>query len=433
MKTCLAILLLLPSALLAQDDLWDDEGWGDEGWGDEEWSDEEQATIWSGFAEAGLGTRFHSDPLISNDNTLEELRWRVESEWNPGKLALALKADAAYDGISSSFEADIRDLSAAFTLGQNLDIKLGRQIQTWGTGDLVFLNDLFPKDWVSLFAGRDDEYLKAPGNSIRLTRFSSVVNVDFVWAPTFQPDNYLTGERFSFFSPLAGSNVAPAPPLSAIEPGNSLSNGEFALRLFKNVGGREYAFYAYQGFFKTPNAMTASLQPTFAAMTSLGASLRQPLGRGLFNAEVSWYISNDDRDGDNPLIPNGQVRLLAGYEWEALVSFTVGLQYYLELALDHQALIDNSPVPEFEPDEYRHLLTNRLTYRGGRDKHIWSLFTFYSPSDKDAFLRPVYSYRHNDQWSVTAGANIFGGDEIHTFFSQLEDASNVYLRLRYNY
>jgi len=422
-KTCLAILLLLPSALLAQDDVWDDEDWGDD----------DQSIAWSGFLEAGFGTRLQSDPLIANRNTLEELRWRFESEWNPGKLNLALKADAGYDGISERFEADIRDLSAAFTVGRSVDVKLGRQVQTWGTGDLVFLNDLFPKDWVSFFAGREDEYLKAPGNSIRLKRFSSVVNVDFVWTPEFEPDNYLTGERFSFFSPLAGGNVAPKPPLSAIEPGNSFSNGEFALRLFRTVKGREYAFYAYRGFFKTPNALTETLQATFAPMTSLGASLRQPLGRGLFNIEASWYISNDDRDGADPLIPNGQVRLLAGYEWEAKPNFTVGFQYYLEATLDYRALIENSAYPEFEPDEYRHLLTNRLTYRSGRDKHIWSVFTFFSPSDKDVFLRPVYNYRHNDQWSVTGGANIFGGDESHTFFSQLEDASNVYLRLRFIY
>ena len=157
------------------------------------------------------------------------------------------------------------------------------------------------------------------------------------------------------------------------------------------------------------------------------------MGAGLFNAEVSWYFSSDDRSGDNPLIPNDQVRLLAGYEWEARPRFSVGLQYYLEATLDYQALIVNSPYPEFEADEYRHLLTNRLTYRSDRDKHVWSLFTFYSPSDKDAYIRPVYNYRHDDQWSVTAGANLFGGDEIHTFFSQFEDASNVYLRLRFSY
>ena len=74
-KTWLSILLLLPSALLAQDDLWDDEDWGDE-----EWGDEEQSTVWSGFVEAGLGTRFQSDPLISNDNTLQEVRCGVLSD-----------------------------------------------------------------------------------------------------------------------------------------------------------------------------------------------------------------------------------------------------------------------------------------------------------------------------------------------------------------
>ncbi|MFW6031595.1 MAG: hypothetical protein ACOC9T_03300, partial [Myxococcota bacterium] len=31
-----------------------------------------------------------------------------------------------------------------------------------GTGDLVFLNDLFPKDWRSFLLGRDLDYLKAP-------------------------------------------------------------------------------------------------------------------------------------------------------------------------------------------------------------------------------------------------------------------------------
>jgi hypothetical protein len=96
-------------------------------------------------------------------------------------------------------------------------------------------------------------------------------------------------------------------------------------------------------------------------------------------------------------------------------------------------LIDNSPFPEFEPDKYRHLLTNRLTYRAARDKHTWSLFTFYSPSDSDVYLRPVYSYRHSDRWSVTAGGNLFGGRDEHTFFSQLEDASNAYLRIRFHY
>ena len=417
------LLLLLPITLLAQDDPWDDEDWGDD----------DEAAAWAGFIEAGLGTRLHSDPLLDERNTLEEVRWRIESEWQPGSATVSFKADAAYDGIEAGWDAEIRDLTAAFTLAEDYDLKLGRQVQTWGTGDLLFLNDLFPKDFVSFFAGRDDEYLKAAGNAIRVTRFSEMINVDFAWTPVFEPDVYLTGERYSFFSPLAGENIAPRPPLTAVEPDEKPANGEFALRLFRTFESREIALYAYRGFFKQPTALTADLEPTFAPLTAVGASLRQPLGPGLLNVEGSYYRSRDDRDGSDPFVPNDQLRMLAGYEWEARPNFTVGLQYYLEWTGDYSRLIDNSSSPEFEPDEFRHLLTNRLTYRIGRDRHTLSLFTFFSPSDSDFYLRPSYSYRHSDEWSLTAGGNLFGGSDAHTFFSQLQDASNLYLRVRYHY
>ena len=419
----LSLLILLPVSLFAQDDLWDDEDWGDE----------EEAAAWTGFVEAGFGSRFSSDPLLDANATLGELRLRLESEWQAGKATISLKADAAYDDVVTDWDAELRDLTVAWTVGSSTDVRLGRQVQTWGTGDLVFLNDLFPKDFVSFFAGRDDEYLKAAGNALRITRFSKPVNFDFVWTPNFEPDVYLTGERFTFFSPLAGENIAPDPPLSALEPDNSLSNGEFALRLFRTNEGREYALYAYHGFFKQPTALTAAFEATFAPLSAVGASLRRPLGAGLFNAETSYYMSRDDRDGNDPLLPNDQVRLLLGYEWEARPSFTVGLQYYLEWTLDHDELLANSFAAQFEPDEYRHLLTNRLTYRAGRDKHTWSLFTFYSPSDDDFYVRPVYTYRYDDHWSVAGGANLFDGKQDQTFFSQLQDASNAYLRIRYNY
>ncbi len=420
-------LLLFPVAALAQDDIWDDEGWGDD------WDDGPAGLVWSGFVEAGAGYRINDDPLIDSDGTLEELRWRVETSRQGDTFSIDLKGDVGYDGVEDDIILDARILTIGFSLGDSTDLRIGRQVQTWGTGDLVFLNDLFPKDFVSFFSGRDDEYLKAPGNALRVTHYTDLVNIDFVWTPEFEPDVYLDGERFSFFSPVAGQSIAPNPPFSAIEPRDSFSNGEFALRLFRTIESTEYALYAYRGFFKQPNALTPTLQPTFAPLTAFGASLRRPAGKGLFNGEVSWYLSQDDRAGVNPLIPNDQFRLLLGYEWEARPNFTVGLQYYLEWTLDHDDLLANSLNPVFEPDEHRHLLTNRLTWRTGRDRHTWSLFTFFSPSDQDIHLRPSYTWRYSDAWSVFVGANLFAGDDPQTFFSQLEDASNAWLRVRFSY
>ncbi|NND44659.1 MAG: hypothetical protein HKN58_05010, partial [Xanthomonadales bacterium] len=393
----------------------------------------EQASTWTGFAELGAGTRLSSDPLLDERVTLAEFRGRLEAQWQPGRYTVRFKLDGGYDGVESEAYADLRDLTLSFRAGDNLDVSAGRQVLTWGTGDLVFLNDLFPKDFVSFFAGRDDEFLKAPANALRLNYYADWANVDFAWTPVFEPDNYLTGERFAFFSPLAGTRVAPDPPLNADEPDDSLADGEFALRLHRTVEGHEYALYLYRGFFKQPNALTPALEPTFAALSAYGASLRRPAGPGLLNVEVAWYDSRDDGAGDNPLLPNSQLRVLVGYEWEARPRLTVGLQYYLERTLDHDRLIANSPAPQFEPEENRHLLTNRLTLRSQRDRYTWSLFSFYSPSDGDFYLRPVLGYRHSDQWSLTGGANWYGGRDDHTFFNQLEDASNVYVRLRFNY
>jgi hypothetical protein len=420
------VALLLPIAAAAQDDVSEDV-WEDD------WEDSGDATGWHGFVEAGLGSRLQTDARLPQRNTLEELRWRIESDRTLGRAIVALKADAGFDGIESRGYVDIRDATLSFTAGEAVDIKLGHQVQTWGTGDLVFLNDLFPKDFVSFFAGRDDEYLKAPGSAIRLTRFGSVFGIDFVWTPVFEPDVYLTGERFSFFSPLAGENVAPRPPISAIEPDRTFANGEFAVRAFRTVEGREYALYGYRGFFKQPSALNRSLLPTFAPLSAWGASLRKPAGRGLLNAEFAYYDSRDDRDGADPLIPNSQLRLLAGYEWEAARNFTVGLQYSAEWTLDHDELLAGSLAPQFEPEEYRQILTSRFTYRSGRERYLWSLFTFLSPTDKDFYLRPQFTLRYSDEWTYVFGGSLFGGDGGHTFFAQFEDASNVYLRARYNY
>ncbi len=426
-RTLCAVLLvgfLSTAPATAQDDVWDDAGWDD---------DAASTLPISGFVEAGVGTRIRTDSLLDQRGTLEELRWRVEHDWQPTGFNVALKADLGYDGVDGEAYANLRDLSVGFTLGDSADVRVGRQILTWGTGDLVFLNDLFPKDFVSFFAGRDDEYLKAPSDTIRFTRYSDRWNLDFAWTPEFAHDTYLDGDRFSFFFPLAGRNVAPNPVLRAEEPHTSFENGEFAARLFRTVEGREYAVYGYHGFFKQPNALTPDLRATFAPLTSLGASLRQPFRGGIVNLEAAYYWSRDDSSGRDPLIPNDQLRVLAGYEWEPRTNFTVGLQYYLEWTLDHDRLLDNSLAPGFEPDEWRHLLTTRLTYRAARDKHVLSLFAFVSPSDRDVYLRPSYTYRHSDQWSWFLGGNLFAGDAAHTFFGQLEDASNLYLRVRYHY
>lgn len=425
----IALFLALPGR--AQDEGWDD-------WGDGDWEDPGRGLQWHGFVEGALGSRWQRHPRLGDRQTLGDLRLRVETTWESDapafdSMVFDFRGEAWYDDYLGSVEGELRDLTFAFSPASSLDLKLGRQVLTWGTGDLVFLNDLFPKDWVSFFAGREDEYLKAPSNAVRATWYTKAVNVDAVWTPVFEPDTYLTGERFPFFFPPAGRQIAPHPPFGAVEPDRQLENGEIALRLFRNVRGAEYALYGYRGFFKQPTALNSALEPTFAPLSAVGASFRRALFSGLINSEASYYLSRDDRRGSDPRVPNDQLRFLLGYERQAIANLTLAFQYYLEWTLDHDRLLANDPDPRFAPDERRHVLTSRVTWLAQRDKLTLSLFSFYSPSDDDYYLRPSVAYRYSDRWSFSGGANVFGGDESHTFFGQHEDNSNLYVRIRFNY
>ncbi|MEQ8858598.1 MAG: hypothetical protein RIC56_08120 [Pseudomonadales bacterium] len=420
----LALLLLLPAiAAKAAEDAWDD-SWGDD------WDEEPGGLVWTGFLELGAGVRLDDDEPTRA--TLGELRGRTETEWAAERWTASLKVDALRDEALNDSAIDLRELALQFPVGSALDVKAGRQVLTWGTGDLLFLNDLFPKDFESFFAGREDEYLKAPSTAVRLTAYTDLVNVDLVWTPEFEPDIYLDGERFTFFNPAVGDIDVFDPPLSVDRP-EGLHSGEVALRLFKRVRSTELALYAYHGYFKQPTALNRRGRATFAPMEAAGFSIRGPLGAGIANAEGSWYESRDDGNGDNPNVPNSQARWLLGYERELIPNLTGAVQYYGERLDDPALLRAGLPDPRFAPDKWRSLFTLRLSYRALRDNLTLGLFTFYSPSDDDYHLRPTVSYRFSDAWQISGGASLFGGSKVHTTFGQLQDNDNVYLRLRRYY
>jgi len=173
--------------------------------------------------------------------------------------------------------------------------------------------------------------------------------------------------------------------------------------------------------------------PYFPKMNSWGASMRMPLANGLFNIELANYNSVEDSNGNNPFNANDQQRLLVGYETELMKNFTVSMQYYLEHTKNYDQFRSSSFYPQQIVDENRQLITLRFRYSAMQQKLIYSLFTFYSPTDEDGYLKPSMTYRHNDQLSYSAGANIFWGKDNFSFFGQHQDNSNAWLRIRYQF
>ncbi len=393
----------------------------------------------SGFAEGRIGFRTQDDPF-QKDISIGEGRLQLGADWAFAGAAVRIVSDFLYDDVDEDRAVDLEtgrgwlDLREANLLLRPLDfldVKLGRQILTWGTGDLLFLNDLFPKDFRSFFIGRDDEYLKAPSDALRASFFSAFANLDVVYTPRFDADRFIDGSRLSYFNPVLGRLAGQDAILDAKQPDGWFADDEIALRLYRNVGPVEVAAYAYDGFWKTPQGIApVSGRPIFPDLRVFGASARGPLAGGIANGEIAYYSSTDDRRGDDPLIRNGEWRVLAGFEREALPEFTVAVQYYAEIMTDDDAFQAALASGQAELDRIRHLLTVRLTKLAFDQTLTLSLFNFWSPNADDGHLRLRASYKLTDAWLAEGGGNVFYGPHQDGFFDQLKDNSNVFFGVR---
>lgn len=385
-----------------------------------------------GFLDLRYGRRLQQ-PVSEKSTSMAESRLQIELNGDFAWLFCKVKGDLFADSVDDHSGGKLREAFFLVSPLEFADLKVGRQIMTWGTGDLLFINDLFPKDWESFFIGRDNEYLKAPADAARLSLFFPQANLDIVYMPRFNPSNYIDGSRLSYWFPGTQEIVGRNHILRDHERHKWFNDDEIALRLYRNWNGVEVALYFYDGYWKTPEGMKSDGRVYYPRLQALGASLRTSLWGGLAHLEAGHYDSKEDRNGDDAMIRNSEWRLLVGYEHEVATDLTAGLQYYLEYMEDYNEYRRSLPAQIEKRDEYRHLLTLRLTQLLLNQNLKLSLFTYYSPSDNDAHLRPQISYKLTDNWLLVGGANLFYGRSEATFFGQFEENSNAYAGLRYNF
>ncbi|MEW5874358.1 MAG: hypothetical protein AB1752_04160 [Candidatus Zixiibacteriota bacterium] len=365
-----------------------------------------------------------------------ELRAQMRAEGFSDRGSFFLRVDFVSDATAASrSDVDLREAYIKAKLAEWLDLKLGRQVATWGTGDLIFANDLFAKDWEAFFTGLDDTYLKPPQDLLRASVYLGRVTVEVAASPYFTPDNLPDGSRLSVYNPFppfmgaVGSDHAPM----IHRPSKTLRNGEVFGRVTGTRGSAEWALYGYKGFWPTPQGATMEGVLYYPRLWSTGASLRAPIGAFLAHAEAAAYISQEDTDGTDPGIANSQVRGFAGLEKSLGSEWTATVQYYGEFMLDYDLYTAGLPpgAPSF--DEFRSTITARLN-KFMRDQTVQLvLFGYWGVSDKDWHARPSLTYKLSDAIGLTAGASLIGGDQPYTMFGQFRDNSNVFTRVRYSF
>ncbi|MHB8173837.1 MAG: hypothetical protein ACYDFU_05195 [Nitrospirota bacterium] len=385
-----------------------------------------------GFVQGNYSMDIAADNPDGGDFKLAEERLQLSLDASKDPFRVLVKGDAFYDHIDNSAKLELREGYIDYT-AEKWNFRLGRQIITWGLGDLLFINDVFPKDYEAFFSGKPLEYLKKGVDGVKLGVYPDFASFDLVVVPFFEPDRLPDPNRFSLFNPLPGI------PSEEKEPATNLENTEVALRAYRNIAGFDAAVYFYRGFFRQPSMMPNSFtMPTkstlfFPKLNEYGASLQGSALDGVLSLETGYYDSRQDRSGTNPVIPNSQWRYLIGYQRQLWEDFTVGLQYYGEYMLDYDEYLRTLPTGFPRESELHQLTTVRLTQLLINQTLQLSFFAFYSPSDDDYMLNPEVKYNFSDHIWAALGANVFGGRKRTTMFGQLEKDSNLYVQLRYEF
>lgn len=384
------------------------------------------------------------------DYVLANRRLRLKTNKSYGKSSMYFTLDFNHDEILNSSNVDIREARFVFSPIENTDVSIGRQVSTWGVGDLIFINDLFPKNWVAHFQGREMDMLKDPTDSLRLTYYGSSWSFDVVGTPKFTPDTTPNGCRFAVFSPnskqVSMNENCDGHSLYAKDQ-SKLENGELAASIKKKFGSQEFAVYAYKGFYKSPkginivsNGNDNMLVPFYPELSVYGASHEGQIGPGIFTAEYGYYLSRQDKDGENFLIENSMMKYLVGYRVEFNSHIYAGIQWYQEKMLDYDKyeesyLAFNPQGYAYRLKEHRNTYTARVGFKFMQDTLMLNFFSYIRPEDKDAFHKFEISKRIENHIDVAMGVNTFEGDENYTDreFGMLQDQDNAFVRFKYIY
>ncbi len=386
-----------------------------------------------GFLLGTVSNRVSDVPLPggeTNNWLLAEERLRVElsAESDAGDTALVGKIDFLNDHIAGSADIDVRELYGEY-IADDFELRLGRQMLTWGVADRLFINDVFPKNWSAFFSGQPLEYMKIGSDMAKIFIFGNSWDVELTLIPIAQFDITPGSDRFVVFDP----------GFTVMKPANQLSNGEIAGRVHSAIGSTDIALYAFRGFWHQPDKGVSGTNIIYPRLNTYGFTIQDTLLGGVLSLEGGFYHSADDSSGTNPLIANSQSRYLVAYEREIMTDVTLALQWYGEVMKNHadylataapafQAGLGPKPLPK-----HRTIVTANLRALWMNQTLTTSLFVMMVGHSGGRMINPDIHYAVSDELSINAGAHVFQGGPDSWMLGMMKHDDNVYMNAKWSF
>ena len=307
----------------------------------------------------------------------------------------------------------------------NWDLKIGRQIFSWGKADGIRITDaLSPVDYQE-FLTRDFDEIRMPVTAFKFHYLFVMSDLEIVWIPQFSPALLpLSPENPWFMDQKENTALPVAHPL---EPTLSLKNSEAALKYSMFLNGIDFSLstaYLWDDF----PVMTLSeneIVPRYKRLWINGACLSKPVGQFVIRLEGAFI------DGRYFQTKTGQrssekqsAKYLMGLDWYSGNKLTISTQLANEqFIFDYEeGLIDN---------QNNYLATLNIRKKMFREKLKLENRFYFGFSEQDVFARINIDYAITDNLHMACGIDYFSGNK--GFFGNYDQNDSFWLKARYNF
>jgi hypothetical protein len=328
---------------------------------------------------------------------------------------------------------------AVVRLGRDaVEVSLGKQFYTWGTGDVYNPTDLInPYDTLDPI---DIEKMAVYSAALRVTH--GPASLVFVVVPVFTPTR----------DPLPGSRWAPraTPSGAAILddreiPGPAFDAIQYAARGKVTLGGFDVSLSYFEGFERTPVLQLSSvpvlpgvsiprITPVFTRIRAPGADVSTTWRRFEFHAEmVARLVVSKGRD-DRLQTIGGFNHTWDDFDLSWLQNVSVGVEYAKEVILHRR-----DPSPFVEPPlsaglgedvPFRDALIGRLHLKFSEDTSLRTAVFFDFSRSTNAFAQIKVTHKLTDALLAEAGLDGFFGAR-DTAWGRWRDNNRFFATLQY--
>ena len=329
-------------------------------------------------------------------------------------------------------EAELREIYLEGSPFGNLDIKLGKQIVSWGVANSLRVVDVLNPTDSREFGMTDLEDVRLPIAMTKLDYYIGDLKLEAVAVHEIKFNK----------SAVFGSDFNPSTQkINEVIPESSAENTEYGLALIGTFNGWDASLHWAQYFDDTPHfkitkvtiipgvGAVPTLEQRHSRLTMGGATLSIPFGNFLWKAEAAKLQGMEFALVTDKTFSRTDV--LVGSEYSGWSDTSLTLEFGVQHLNDFDVKLEESPDSQLE-DRIATTVSFMQDYIN-QTMHLSLVGMIIGKGGQDGGLnRMSLEYDVMDAFSVTGGVMLYQPGE-NSYFQSLNENDRIFFEVRYSF